>query len=657
MKFRIIYILIAFLPFMAIGQSKSNLTAQDFDQIDLGYPGLEKVKNLVENKKYDAAAKELLVYYKKRSKIKHPEYNVEDRVRYYGKPLSKENQEKADKGLDHLFYVHKGYGYFDYGKDINWQYWPVKDNEVRWQLHRTYWWIPMGLAYWSSNDEKYAKEWTLQYLDWIHKNPLGLSKENDRFAWRPLEVANRVQDQTALFNLFIQSPSFTPSFLMAFLTNYGKHANYIVENYSEKGNHLLFEAQRIIYAGAFFPEFKNAPDWRKSGIDILNIEIKKQIYPDGMQFELSPNYHTAAINIFLKAFHMAQLANIESEFPASYKQTIENMIMAQVNFSFPDYTFPMFGDAWITKKEPAINNFKDWLKVFPNNKVIAYYASDGKKGETLPFLSHALKDGGFYTFRNSWKDTATVMIVKASPPAFWHSQPDNGTFDIWAKGRNFMPDGGVFVYGGDEEILKLRNWYRQTRVHKTLTLDNRDLDSCDAKLMHWSTSDSLDILVYKNPSYADLEHQRVFLFVNKKYFVVLDNVQGNAQGRVGIHFQLAEDNTPLINLKAHTVSTTYKDGNNLFIQNFDTQKSKMMEEEGKVSYFYREESNRPAFVFEQNRTNGQPLSFTTVLYPFIGQVPPRIAVEFGANHDLLKGKIDLSISVNGERTTVKKHFN
>lgn len=656
MKLRFLYILIVLLPFVTTGQSKSNLTAQDFNQINLAYPGLEKVKKLVDNMKYEAAAKELLAYYRGRKNIKHPEYNIGDRARYFGKPLSKDNQEKADKGLEHLFYVHKGYGYFDYGKDINWQHWPVKDNEIRWQLHRTYWWIPMGLAYWSSNDEKYAKEWTLQYLDWIRKNPLGLSKENDRFAWRPLEVANRVQDQTALFNLFIQSPSFTPSFLIDFLTNYGKHANYIVDNYSEKGNHLLFEAQRIIYAGAFFPEFKNAPAWRKSGIDILNVEIKKQIYPDGMQFELSPNYHTAAINIFLKAYHMAQLANIEGEFPVSYKQTIENMIMAQINFSFPDYTFPMFGDAWITKKEPSMNNFKDWLKVFPENKVIAYYASDGKKGETLPFLSHPLKNGGFYTFRNSWKDTATVMIVKASPPAFWHSQPDNGTFDIWVKGRNFTPDGGVFVYGGDEEILKLRNWYRQTRVHKTLTLDNKDLDSCDAKLIHWSSSANLDILAYKNPSYSNLEHQRIFLFVDKKYFVVLDNAQGNAEGKIGIHFQLAEDNTPLIDLKDHTILTTYKDGNNLFIKNFDSQKSIMMEEEGKVSYFYREESNRPAFVFEQNKKNKHSISFATVLYPFQGQTPPRIAINYGIDHDPLKGKLDLSIAVDGKTIDVKKHF-
>ncbi|WP_353132335.1 heparin-sulfate lyase HepC [Pseudopedobacter sp.] len=656
MKIKSLFMLLLLFPLLSIGKGKSSISGEDFKNLNLDYPGLEKVKSLVASKKYETAAKTLLAYYKQRNNIKHPDYNPEDRAKFSGKPLSKDNQEKADKGLEHLFFVHKGYGFIDYGKDINWQHWPIKDNEIRWQLHRTYWWLPMGLAYWSSGDEKYAKEWTLQYLDWIKKNPLGLSKENDRFAWRALEVATRVQDQTAMFNIFISSPYFTPEFLMAFLNNYNKHADYILNNYSDKGNHLLFEAQRMIYAGAFFPEFKDAAKWRKSGIDILNTEIKKQIYADGMQFELSPNYHTAAINIFLKALRMTQLANLDSEFPQSFKDTIEEMIMAQVNFSFPDYTYPMFSDAKLEDKSGMLKNYKDWLKVFPGNKIIQYYATDGKKGETPKFLSHALKDGGFYSFRNSWKDTATVMVLKASPPAFWHSQPDNGTFDLWVKGRNFMPDAGAYVYGGDAEILKLRNWYRQTRVHKTLTLNNQNLDTCDAKLIRWNTSENLDVLVYKNPSYKNLDHYRTVMFVNKKYFIIFDSAVGSATGNIGVHFQLAENNEPVYNLKENSVATTYKDGNNLIIRNFNTGKAKFTKEEGKVSYSYRKEANRPAFAFEQDKKDAKEVNFATVLYPFSGNQAPKIDFKEEAGNDPQAGKIHFSLFIDGKKQIIKHQF-
>lgn len=656
MKLKFLYLFILLFPLSVIGQKKSSISKDDFAILNLDQPGLEKVKQLVSKQKYQEASKTLLNYYKKRTDIKHPDYNLADKDRFLGKKLSKDNQEKADKGLDHHFYVHKGYGYFDYGKDINWEYWPVKDNEVRWQLHRHYWWTPMGLAYWSSGDEKYAKEWIAQYVDWVKKNPKGLSKENDQFAWRPLEVSHRIQEQTGLFNMFLTSPHFTPEFLMVFLNNYNKHANHILENYSEKGNHLLFEAQRMIYAGAFFPELKNAPTWRKSGIEILNTEIKKQIYPDGMQFELSPNYHTAAINIFLKALRMAQLANIDHEFPPSYKDIIEKMIMAQVNFSFPDYSFPMFGDAWVADKKVSIRNFQDWQQVFPENKTITYYATDGKKGEILPFLSHGLKDGGFYTFRNSWKDNATTMVLKASPPAFWHSQPDNGTFELWVKGRNFMPDAGVFVYGGDEEILKLRNWYRQTKIHKTLTLNNEDIEINDAQLINWHTSDKLDVLVYKNPSYAGLNHIRTVLFIDQQYFIILDKAEGKDVGKVGIHFQLVENSNPVYNNQQNSVTTRFKDGNNLFIRNFNQDQAQLAEEEGKVSYFYRTEVERPAFVFEQNKTDQKSVHFATVLYPYQGETAPRIVFQEEAGNTPETGNIHLSISIDGKKQTIQHHF-
>ncbi|TZF86097.1 heparinase (plasmid) [Pedobacter sp. BS3] len=628
-------------------QTRLEQPEEVFARLNLDYPGLANVKKLVDKKDYQQAAAALLNYYRHRTGIKHPDYNLEDKARYAGKKLPAGVQEKADKGMQHLFYVHPGYGFIDYGKDINWQYWPIKDNEIRWQLHRTYWWEPMGLAYWSSGDEKYAKEWVFQYRDWIKKNPLGLSADNDRFAWRPLEVATRIQDQTGLFNMFVSSPNFTPDFLLDFLENYARHADYLLANYTKVGNHLLFEAQRMVYAGCFFPELKNAEKWRQSGIEKLNTEIGKQIYPDGLQFELSPNYHVATVNIFLKALRMAQLSGLDNEFPASYKATIEKMIMALVNFSFPDYTYPMFGDAKLVHKDEMVKQYKSWLEVFPQNKIIRYYATEGKEGNPPAYLSSALKTGGFYTFRNGWDEKSTVMVLRASPPGFFHSQPDNGTFDLWVKGRNFMPDAGCYVYSGNAEILKLRNWYRQTMVHKTLTLDNKNQDSTNAKFIYWKTSPSLDVLVYENPSYTNLKHRRTVLFVDKSYFVILDQAIGTAQGTIGIHFQLAEGNS-VTNTAQSSVRTDFDDNNNLLIQTFGKD-IKTTEEEGKVSYAYRQEKPRPAFAFEKQKTVNEPVNFTTVLYPYATAKAPVITVTPDSKMDLNTGIIDLTVNVAGKQ--------
>lgn len=623
-----------------------------FDNINLVYPGLEKVNTLFNAAKYDEAAKELLNYYRNRKNIKHPDFNVGDEARFRGKDIGKANQIKADNALTHQFQPQKGYGYFDYGKDINWEFWPVKDNEVRWQLHRVTWWQPMGMAYRSSGDEKYAKEWIFQFRDWARKNALGLSTENDRYAWRPLEVSERTQSLPGSFNLFVASPNFTPAFLLEFLNLFNQQADYIPAHYSTEGNHLLFEAQRVLGAGSIFPELKNAESWRKSGIEVLNREIKLQVFADGTQWELSPTYHVASIDIFMKAYNSAKMAGVAKEFPESYVKTIENMAVATAKISFPDYNNPMFGDSWLNEKAGRIKQFQSWAKLFPDNNLLKYFATDGKEGAT-DYLSTALTNAGFYTFRNGWNDKSTVMIVKAGPPGEFHAQPDNGTFELWVKGRNFTPDTGCYIYSGDAEITKMRNWYRQTRVHSTLTLDNQNMVITKAQQNKWETGKNLDILTYANPSYADLNHQRTVLFIDQKYFLVIDKTIGKATGNLGVHFQLKEDSKPVFDKVKNTVYTTYEDGNNLLIQSLNTDKVVLNEEEGKVSYAYAKEIARPAFVFEKSKNDDKTQLFISVIYPYDGDKAPEISIKENKSNDFEKGNINLSFNINGKKTEIK----
>ncbi|WP_316748767.1 heparin-sulfate lyase HepC [Pedobacter gandavensis] len=629
------------------------ISKKDFEAINLSYPGLEKTNQLFVAGDYPAAAAELLRYYRNRKAVRHPEFNLGDEARFKGKNVGAANLLKANNALEHKFQPHKGYGFFDYGKDINWQMWPVKDNEVRWQLHRVYWWQPMGMAYRSSGDERYAKEWVYQFRDWARKNPLGLSADNDRYAWRPLEVSERVQSLPGTFNLFLPSPDFTPAFLLEFLKSYHQQASYIPLHYSKLGNHLLFEAQRLLFAGSFFPEFKDAPEWRKSGITVLNTEIKKQVYPDGMQFELSPTYHVAAIDIFLKAYNAAKMAGVEKEFPESYSKTVEDMIVALANISFPDYNYPMFGDSWLVEKAGRVKQFQTWSKAFPKNELIKYFATEGAEGTLPANLSNGLTTAGFYTFRNGWNAESTVMVLKASPPGEFHAQPDNGTFELWVKGRNFTPDAGVYVYSGDAEINKLRETYRQTKVHQTLTLDNQNMVITKAKQDKWSTGKALDILTYTNPSYAGLNHQRSVLFINQQYFLIIDKAIGKATGKLGVHFQLREDSKPVFNTVKNLVNTSYTDGNNLLIQSLNTDPVVLSEEEGKVSYQYRTEVSRPAFVFEKAKKDGNTQQFISIVYPYEGNTAPEITIKENKGNDFEKGIINLSLTINGKQQTVK----
>jgi hypothetical protein len=657
MKSKINIFIFTFILFFVqtIFAQEAKINQSSFDMIDLNYKGLEKVKALVVSEKYDEAAATLLKYYRTRTTVKHLDFNIDDKKKYAGKKVNDNTMELANNILLHKFKPHKGYPSFDYGKDINWQYRPVQDQLLTTFLHRTAFWEPLGIVYCSTGDEKYAKEWIFEVRDWIRKNKQGAYPDDKEYAWKAFVVSFRLNHWSAFFNMFIDSPNFTPAFLMEFLNSYNEQAKYVMTNYTDIGNHRLFEALHMMYAGSSYPEMKQAADWRKSGIVVLNEEIKKQVLPDGVQFELSTSYHIGTIKIFLDALQIAQLNGAENEFPESYRNLVEKMILAVGKYSFPDYTFPLYGNSFLTNKTVMLQNYEKWAKVFPKNKTIEYYASDSKSGTQPDYLSSSLPNAGFYAFRNGWDMKSTVMQIKAGPPAEFHSHPDNGNFVLWIKGRDFTPDSGSFIYAnvGNQENSK-RDWYRSTKAHQTLTLDNQNIEN-NAKVTQWQPDGDIQILSYTNPSYKDLSHQRSFLFIDKTFFVIIDRAMGTAKGNLGIHYNLKEDSQASFDTASNSIHTNYSDGNNILIQ-VNKDNTTLKEETGFVSYQYQKETGRPAYVFEKNKNDTKTQGFISILYPYSGTTPPVIKITENAENDLANGKMDITISIDNKISHIKQNI-
>lgn len=98
--------------------SAQELKSEVFSILNLDYPGLEKVKALHQEGKDEDAAKALLDYYRARTNVKTPDINL-------NKVTTAKKTAVGDDGLKHTFFVHKGYQpSYNYGEDINWQYWP-----------------------------------------------------------------------------------------------------------------------------------------------------------------------------------------------------------------------------------------------------------------------------------------------------------------------------------------------------------------------------------------------------------------------------------------------------------------------------------------------------------------------------------------------------
>ena len=304
-------------------------------------------------------------------------------------------------------------------------------------------------------------------------------------------------------------------------------------------------------------------------------------------------------------------------FPQSYIDTIEKMIEFYTNISFPDYTNPCFSDAKLVTRNEMLRNFRDWSKLFPENEFIRHRATEGSEGELPEYLSKGYLTSGFFVFRDSWESDAVQMIVKAGPPAFWHNQPDNGTFELWYNGKALFQDSGSYIYAGKGEVMEERNWFRRSSVHNTLTLGNKNFETTDSKTLLWQPDGEVQVLVTENQSYSNLKHRRSIFFIpDECYFVIVDEAVGDAKGQVNLHYQMPRTGKSTILLTAPEemfFATQFKDGSNFRLECFGPEGMTMRKDEGWQSPAYKKKHRRMNVSFNVRKEGAEPVRYITVI--------------------------------------------
>jgi heparan-sulfate lyase len=636
-------ILFLYCCFPAHGQSETDGqsgTELLLSRLLLEEEGLVKVKESAGNPA--KAAEALLLYYRDRTSVKHS-IDRKSKKAFRRNIATERDFTYADDALKHVFVGQTAYPPHFCGKDINWNSRPVPDMEWVWQLNRMYFWTAMGKVYWHTGKEKYARAWCDQVVDWIRKNP---NDPEHRYAWRSIEAGIRGYSWTGHFQRFLDSRHFTPAVLVAFLNSCYDHAEYLMTQYRTRSNWGLMEAEGMAFIALTFPEFKDAEKWRKEAFLRLNNEINIQVYPDGHQRELAMGYHLGCIRWFLRTWELAKLNHIEEAFPDSYLERIEKMCEVPMKLCLPDGTNVQFGDAWAGKPNQHAESFLEWSKLF-NREDFLFLATSGKEGRKPEATAYALKESGLYSMRSGWDDQAICLVLKCGPDGGGHCQPDNGTFDLYAGDRNLMPDAGSYIYSGNPEG---RAWFRQTKVHQTLTLDGENTKYAPALLL-WEPGDDLDILVVENAGYDALTHRRAVFFVDKRYFVIVDEAIGPAGGDVGLHFQLApvKADFDYTNL---SVNTAYQDGWNVLVRTQKLESLRLIEEEGQVSFQYTKKQMRPAFGYHVDKKPGtEGLRFVTLVAPYEKEKPD-VEIQVAGNPQPGSSSLQLTITENGRTRSI-----
>jgi heparan-sulfate lyase len=619
--------------------AKAALEAKDVEtllsRLNLDFPGLEKVKAAAGQP--EVAARELLGYFRGRTSVAHSQVDRRNRAAARGQSATAEDLAVADDALKNILITCPEYPRYDFGQKIDWytNRDPRKDAEWLVQLHRHYSWTPLGRAYWHTGDEIYAQAYVRQLLDWIEHCPV---EETGRKAWGTLEVGIRGHAWTLHWNYFVDSPSYTPEVLVRQMNSFYDHARRLTHNRQfTRNNWGLMEAEGAAFIGLEFPEFKEAATWRRLGIEHLVGQIREQVFDDGMHREMCFNYHRGSIAWLNRTLAMARANGLGDQFPPQYAATIQRMYEVLGQCMHPDGNHSAFGDDRPARVRDLV---RQGAKEFPDSTTLAYLA--GQRQVRPPPTAVRLATAGLYSLRSGWDDQAVHLILKCGADGGWHCQPDNGTFELYAYGRYLMPDSGCYIYSGDAEG---RKWFRQTRVHQTLTLDGRD-SAYKARSLLWQTGDALDVLVVENQSYADLAHRRAVFFVDKAYFVVVDEAIGAATGEVEVHFQLAPGKATVESGSLRAFSQMDKQPN-VLLQGMPRAGLTLQEEPGQVSLAYSQKEPRPAMSFRQTKTAATAaVRFVTVVFPYRDGRP---AVTVSESEPSTPGdpKCSLAVTVDG----------
>lgn len=411
--------------------------------------------------------------------------------------------------------------------------------EWQWQLCRMSFWGNLARAYRATSDDRYAEAWVKQLHSFVTECPVPTQMENGpRSAWRPIDSGIRMSSSwPEAFFSFLPSPKFTDADVALFLDAYLQHGRYLMK-FHGPGNGFTMEMSGLYTIGAFFPEFKESPDWRTYAANQMREQETAQFLPDGAQNELSTMYHNVALDSLINIARVAKVVGRVNELPDGYISGMEKAFDYDLYMMTPDRSLPEFNDS--TSWAHAVRGkCIEALQYFPNRADFQWVATDGKEGHPPAETSHAFPWAGYYVMRSGWETNANYLVLRAGPVGAGHVHQDKLNVVLWSFGRQILFNSGGAAY----ERSKWRDYSIQTFSKNTILVDgkpqvrdtkNRNITISQSPIdARWETAPDHDFAagVY-NDGYGALDariatHTRRVLFLKPDLFVIADTLVPN----------------------------------------------------------------------------------------------------------------------------------
>lgn len=349
-----------------------------------------------------------------------------------------------------------------------------------WDRSRCHHLVRLGEAYILTKDEKYAKSFVAQIQDWIDKNPRGRGVN-----WvSPMEIAIRACNWLLAWDFFNRSPSIPPGFVLEFARSLHAHGSHISSRLEHGGststNHYIANLVGLGYIGAALGHEKwaNKAEWE------MENEIQAQTYDDGMSYEASTAYHRLSTEMFFYFGHLStRCADRFSLNEVEFCRHLNWMIDFVAQLMDTKGRVPLIGDNDSGRFHSFLSREDGDMRylVALGRSVTMVSAAD--ISDTAWLFGFAKKEPDFSLIKVpqgssgliALQQDGQVMVVSAQPNGAsgvgHHTHNDKLAVTLSVDGQPILIDPGTAAYTSDPE---LRNQFRSTHMHNTITIDNRE---------------------------------------------------------------------------------------------------------------------------------------------------------------------------------------
>lgn len=279
--------------------------------------------------------------------------------------------------------------------------------------------------------------------DWIEKNPFGVG-----IGWEPYPCSLRIIN-------WIKWHWATGRLTKKAKLSLWNQVRWLASRpeYHLLGNHLFINAKALLFANAFFELGFYSSIYIK-GKNIINEELSEQFLNDGAHFELSPMYHSLAMEDLLDLISISK--QLSNDFP------IDNILLKYYK-----------GMSWLQNmsyENEELAHFNDCAnEIAPTYSQLVTYASqlgvhrDVNSSKNINFYAKS----GFIVFKN--KNSHLIVDVGKIGPDYLpgHAHADTLSFELAIKGGRVIVNSGTSMYGESKERLRQRG----TSAHSTVEID------------------------------------------------------------------------------------------------------------------------------------------------------------------------------------------